>query len=78
MACDINAIPALSQPYTEEIIVMPTDESYCNTCAKPFEWIASISAYDRRRKEGMHCPDCDGTDVVQQISAFQVKTSKKS
>jgi len=57
---------------------MPTYEFYCNKCAKRFEWIASISEYDRRRKEGMHCPDCDDTDVVQQISAFQVKTSKKS
>jgi putative FmdB family regulatory protein len=57
---------------------MPTYEFYCNTCAKPFEWTASIGEYERRRKEGMHCPDCDGTEVVQQISAFQVKTSKKS
>lgn len=57
---------------------MPTYGFYCNKCRKSFEWLASIGEYERCRKEGMHCPNCDGTDVVQQISAFQVKTSKKS
>jgi putative FmdB family regulatory protein len=56
---------------------MPSYEFYCNKCAKNCEWVASVREYHRRRKEGMHCPDCDGTDVIQQISAFQVKTSKK-
>jgi putative FmdB family regulatory protein len=78
VACNINATPDLIESYSEETIIMPTYEFYCKKCAKPFEWIASISEYERRRKEGMQCPDCDSTDVVQQISAFQVKTSKKS
>jgi hypothetical protein len=38
----------------------------------------SIAEYDRQRKTGVHCPDCGGTNVEQRLSAFQVKTSKKS
>jgi putative FmdB family regulatory protein len=57
---------------------MPTYEFLCHKCAKPFEWIASISEYERKRKEGLQCPECGSSEVVQQISGFQVKTSKKS
>lgn len=57
---------------------MPTYEFFCHKCAKGFEWSASISEYERKRKEGMRCPDCGSGDVAQQISAFQVKTAKKS
>ena len=43
-----------------------------------FEFISSIAEYERKRKEGVQCPECGSSEVVQQISGFQVKTSKKS
>ncbi|MCL6508921.1 MAG: zinc ribbon domain-containing protein [Bryobacteraceae bacterium] len=57
---------------------MPTYEFLCHQCAKTFELSSSVAEYERKRKEGIHCPTCGGSDVQQQISAFQVKTSKKS
>jgi putative FmdB family regulatory protein len=57
---------------------MPTYEFLCRKCAKTFEMIASITEYERKRKEGIQCPECGSAEVVQQISSFQVKTSKKS
>jgi putative FmdB family regulatory protein len=57
---------------------MPTYEFLCRKCTKTFEMLASISEYERKRKEGIHCPECGSAEVVQQISSFQVKTSKKS
>jgi putative FmdB family regulatory protein len=57
---------------------MPTYEFWCHKCAKTFELIFSLAEYERKRKEGMQCPACGSSEVVQQISSFQVKTSKKS
>lgn len=57
---------------------MPTYEFLCRKCVKTFETISSIAEYERKRKEGMQCPECGSADVVQQITGFQVKTSKKS
>jgi putative FmdB family regulatory protein len=57
---------------------MPTYEFLCRKCTKIFEMISSIAEYERKRKEGMQCPACGSSEVVQQISGFQVKTSKKS
>jgi putative FmdB family regulatory protein len=57
---------------------MPAYEFWCQKCAKSFEMFISIAEYERQRKTGVHCPDCGGTEVEQRISAFQVKTSKKS
>lgn len=57
---------------------MPTHEFLCRKCVKAFEMIASITEYERKRKEGIQCPECGSSEVVRQISSFQVKTSKKS
>jgi len=57
---------------------MPTYEFLCRKCTKAFEMVSSIAEYERKRKEGMQCPACGSFEVVQQISGFQVKTSKKS
>jgi len=57
---------------------MPTYEFLCQKCGKVFELISSISEYEHKRKEGLQCPGCGSSEIVQQISGFQVKTSKKS
>jgi putative FmdB family regulatory protein len=57
---------------------MPTYEFMCRKCGKAFEWVTSISDYERKQKEGMQCPTCTSPQVVRQLSVFQAKTSKKS
>ena len=57
---------------------MPTYEFLCNKCKKRFERICSLEEYDRETKRKIKCPKCGSRSVVRQISAFQVKTSKKS
>jgi putative FmdB family regulatory protein len=57
---------------------MPVYEFLCQQCAKSFELALSIAEAERKRKEGVQCPGCGSSAVVQQISHFQVKTSKKS
>ena len=57
---------------------MPSYEFLCQKCAKPFERIYSLEEYEREKKKKIKCPECGSTSVVRQISAVQVKTSKKS
>ena len=57
---------------------MPMYEFLCHQCGKSFELALSIAEAQRKRTEGIHCPGCGGANVVQQISHFQTKTSKKS
>ena len=58
---------------------MPTYEFLCNGCEKSFERIWSLDEYNRVLKEkSLKCPKCGSQKVVRQISAVQVKTSKKS
>jgi len=57
---------------------MPTYEFLCQKCKKPFEQIYSLEAYERAMKKKIKCPKCRSTRVVRQISAVEVKTSKKS
>lgn len=57
---------------------MPTYEFLCQKCEKSFERIYSLEEYERETKKKMKCPTCGSTNVVRQISAVQVKTSKKS
>jgi putative FmdB family regulatory protein len=57
---------------------MPTYEFLCRACGKSFELISSIAEYERKQKEGIHCPGCASPDVARQLSTVQVKTSKKS
>jgi putative FmdB family regulatory protein len=54
---------------------MPTYEFLCEKCNKAFSLILSISEYE---KKGFRCPQCGNTDVKQQVTSFQTKTSKKS
>jgi putative FmdB family regulatory protein len=57
---------------------MPTYEFLCRKCEKPFELIWSLSEYETETKKKIKCPKCGSTSVVRQISAVEVKTSKKS
>lgn len=57
---------------------MPMYEFLCQQCGKSFELALAIAEAERKRKEGVQCPTCGSSAVVQQISRFQVKTSKKS
>jgi putative FmdB family regulatory protein len=57
---------------------MPIYEFLCQKCEKPFELIYSLAEYERETKKKINCPKCGSTSVVRQISAVEVKTSKKS
>ena len=57
---------------------MPIYEFLCQQCGKDFTLAFSIAEAERKRREGLQCPECGSSNVVQQISHFQVKTSKKS
>jgi putative FmdB family regulatory protein len=54
---------------------MPTYEFKCNKCSGRFTLILSISEYEKAK---FRCPKCKSTRVKQEITPFQVKTSKKS
>jgi putative FmdB family regulatory protein len=57
---------------------MPTYEFLCQKCKKAFVSVCSVTEYEQRKKGGIKCPKCGSSKVDQQISAFQVQTSKKS
>jgi putative FmdB family regulatory protein len=57
---------------------MPTYEFHCEKCRKRFELTYSVADYERAVRKKIKCPKCSSTRVVRQISAFEVKTSKKS
>lgn len=57
---------------------MPTYEFLCEKCKKPFELTYSLGEYERHKKKQTKCPKCGSSRVLRQISAFEVKTSKKS
>ncbi|MFQ5852692.1 MAG: FmdB family zinc ribbon protein [Candidatus Binatia bacterium] len=57
---------------------MPTYEFLCQKCKKTFAEVCSVTQYVQRKKRGIKCPKCGSSKVDQQISAFQVQTSKKS
>lgn len=54
---------------------MPTYEYVCLGCNHEFSVIQSISEHEKAK---VACPKCKSKKVKQQVSAFQVKTSKKS
>ncbi len=54
---------------------MPIYEYRCEGCGKSFSLSMHIAEHD---KGGIACPECRGTSVVQQYSAFCAKTSRKS
>lgn len=57
---------------------MPTYEFRCQKCRKVFELTCTMTEYTRKKKARIKCSKCGSTQVVQQISGFQVQTSKKS
>jgi len=57
---------------------MPLYEFLCQQCGTAFTLALSVAEAERRRQEGFQCQGCGSSNVVQQISHFQVKTSKKS
>ena len=57
---------------------MPTYEFLCQKCHKPFVRTYSIAEYEREANKRLKCPRCGSSRVVRQISAFEVKTSRKS
>lgn len=54
---------------------MPTYEFECQECEHKFSLIRSISEHE---KEKVACPECKKENVKQVISAFMVKTARKS
>jgi len=54
---------------------MPTYEFVCQKCNKQFTLVMPISEFERKK---IRCPKCKSTRVKQQITSFQVITSKKS
>ena len=54
---------------------MPIYEYRCPTCKKKFNLILSFGEHDAKKAK---CPKCGGKKLDQIISAFQVKTSRKS
>jgi putative FmdB family regulatory protein len=59
----------------EEGEEMPSYEYRCPKCNKKFTLILSIGEHDAGKAK---CPKCNGKKVEQLITAFQVKTSRKS
>jgi len=58
---------------------MPTYEFHCNECDATFDVEESVSEHDRDLSEHRTlCPDCGAGDVSPQVSAFEVRTSRKS
>ncbi|UCB49040.1 MAG: zinc ribbon domain-containing protein [Deltaproteobacteria bacterium] len=54
---------------------MPSYDFMCEKCKKKFTLFLSISEYEKTK---FRCPKCKSTRVRQQITPFQVVTSKKS
>lgn len=54
---------------------MPTYEYECKDCTKKFTVILTISEHGKAK---VSCPKCKGKRVVQSVSAFMTKTSRKS
>ncbi|MFC1838121.1 FmdB family zinc ribbon protein [Thermodesulfobacteriota bacterium] len=54
---------------------MPFYDFLCEKCKKVFILTLSISEYE---KKNFKCPKCKSVNVKQQLTNFQVKTSKKS
>ena len=57
---------------------MPTYEFLCKKCKKVFEVSGSITEYERKRKTALNMLSAEAWEVLQQVSGFQVQTSKKS
>jgi len=54
---------------------MPVYDFKCLDCQKTFTITLRLKDYEDKN---FQCPNCGGKNLQQQISPFQVKTSKKS
>jgi len=55
---------------------MPSYDYLCQQCKKEFEVRMTIAELEQKKQ--VACPACNSSDVVRQITGFQVQTSKKS
>jgi len=56
---------------------MPTYEYRCEKCGKEFELMLSLREREEQASK-ITCPKCKSKKVVQQLGAFEAKTSRKS
>ena len=54
---------------------MPNYAFECKKCGERFDTTESIPEHNRHREK---CPKCGSKDLMQRISTFYAKTSKKS
>ena len=54
---------------------MPNYEFQCKDCKKEYSVHLSLADYEKKKYQ---CPECKSSNVKQQITAFQTKTSRKS
>jgi putative FmdB family regulatory protein len=54
---------------------MPSYEFLCEKCKKTFTIQLSLADYEKKKYK---CPECNSKKVKQQITTFQVNTSRKS
>ena len=54
---------------------MPTYDFICEKCNKEFTLILTISEYENKK---IRCPKCISVRVKQQLTPFQVVTTRKS
>ncbi len=54
---------------------MPTYDYVCEKCNKKFNLILTISEHENKK---IRCPKCKSQRVKQQLTSFQVVTSRKS
>jgi putative FmdB family regulatory protein len=54
---------------------MPTYEFICEECKKRFSIQMSLTDYEKKK---WACPKCKNRKVKQQITSFQIQTSRKS
>ena len=54
---------------------MPTYEYECRDCGRKFSLIMSMAEHGKAKAA---CPKCKGKKVIQVISTFIAKTSRKS
>jgi putative FmdB family regulatory protein len=55
---------------------MPAYEYMCNDCKKDFTVFLSVKEFESKPK--IACPQCQSDNVAKKLTAFFVKTSKKS
>ena len=54
---------------------MPTYDFRCEKCKKKYTLMLTISEYEKMKPR---CPKCKSTRVKQQLTPFEVVTSRKS